>query len=63
MDSFFEFLLSVFNRVEIRGVKRPISRIYTVFLELFFDFFGSMDRGVILHENKLVVVVLEESVF
>jgi hypothetical protein len=47
----------MFNRIKVWRVRRPICDSYTSFLELFLDFFGCMDRGVVLHEYKVVGIV------
>ena len=47
----------VLNGIEVGGVRRPISGPDSIFLELFFDFDSSMDRGIVLHEYKIVVIV------
>jgi hypothetical protein len=47
----------VLNGIEVGGIGGPISSPNSIFLELFFDFDGSIDRGIVLHKYKIVVVV------
>jgi len=50
----------VFDWIQIGRIWGPISRIYTVFPELFLNLICSIDRGVILYKNETVIPVIEE---
>ena len=45
------------DRVKVWRIRGPICDSYTSFLELFLDFFGCMDWGIILYEYKVVSIV------
>ena len=53
----------MFNRIKVRGIRGLISSINPIYFKLFLDFKYSMDRRVVLYENKLVVIVFEEAGF
>jgi hypothetical protein len=47
----------VFNRIKVWRIRRLICDLYTSFLEPFLDFFGCIDRGVVLHKYEVVGIV------
>jgi hypothetical protein len=52
----FEHPPDVLDRVQVRGVRRPFYDDYTPKSKQFAYTMGSMDRGIVLHENVPIVV-------
>ena len=50
----------MFDWVEIGGIGRLISHIYTSFLKPFLNFISCIDRYVVLYENKVVYIVRDD---
>ncbi len=50
VDPLFQLRPEVFNWIQIRTIGRLIHQWYVLIFKPFLDFFGCMDRGVILHE-------------
>jgi hypothetical protein len=50
-------MLGILNRIEVGGVRGPISGPNSIFLKLFFNFNGSIDRGIVLYKYKIVIIV------
>ena len=52
----------MFDGIQVRGVRGPIHGVDTVLFHPFPHSVGSMDRGIVLHENELVVVEIEQPI-
>jgi hypothetical protein len=50
-------VLSILNRIKVRGVKGPISGPNSIFLEPFFNFGSSIDWGVVLYKYKIIIII------
>lgn len=59
MEDILYFLPYVFNRVEIRGMRRPINGPNSILLQPRFDFPQSVNWGIILLEKGSRSIILE----
>lgn len=52
MEDILHFLPDVFNRVEVRGIKRPINGLNSILLQLCFNFSRGMNRSIVLLKKR-----------
>jgi hypothetical protein len=52
----------MFNGIQVRGVRGLIHGVNTILFHPFPHSISSINRGIILHENELVVVEIEQPI-